>query len=165
MTDWAKELAEKIKLQEESRRREEFRQQERTRLFASKVPQLWREFISVMEKDLEEFNKVFASEASTRIVFQRGPGTRFRLHWAFASRDQLEVLLDLERQVIEYRLSRKGLSEGVFPEKTGILSLPMNEAGEISLRNEEQTLTLDEASELLLRPVLSWGVGSDKHPA
>jgi hypothetical protein len=164
MAHWAKELAEKIKLQEELRRQEEFRRQERARLFASKAAHLWREFVSVLEKDLEEFNKVSTAE-KTKVVSQRGPGSRLSLCWASSSRDQLEVRLDSERQAVEYRLSMKGLPEGISPEKIGLLNLPMNDAGEITVNNGDQVLTLEQASEFLLRPILSWGLAGEKHPS
>jgi len=162
MEHWAKELAEKIKLQEDLRRQEELRQREKAKLFASGATHVWRQFLSTLEKDLEEFNKAFEDEKS-RMVSQRGPGARLGLRWAFVSRNQLEVSLDLERQVIEYRINMKGLSEGVSPEKSALLNLPMNDAGEIAISAGDQILTLEQASEFLLRPVLSWGISGEKH--
>ncbi len=163
MANWARELAEKIKLQEDLRRQEEFRQQERARLFANKATHFWREFVVVLERDLEEFNKVSATEKN-KVISQRGPGTRLSLRWAFSSRDQLEVLLVLGRQAVEYRMSMKGLSDGISPEKNGLLNLPMNDAGEIAVNNKDHVLTLEQASEFLLRPILSWGLPGEKHP-
>ena len=155
MTGWAKELAEQIKQQEELRRQEERQRQEKARAFSAKALHLWREFVPVLERDLEEFNQVLEQGARTgagvQMVFERGPGTRFRARRGSATHDQFEVWLELERQTVEYRLNTtKGGADS-----TGQFRLVMNDAEEISMHNEDRALTFEEASELLLRPLLA----------
>ena len=165
MSGWAKELAEQIKQQEELRRQEERQRQEKAKVFAAKALQLWREFVLVLEKDLEEFNSVLEHDAKmgagVQIVFQRGPGTRFRARRGSVTHDQLEVWLELERQAIEYRLNTRDQSKGAA-DGSGQLRLVINEAEEISMTNQNQAMNFAEASEFLLRPLLASSLAARK---
>ncbi|HEV8385695.1 MAG TPA: hypothetical protein VGQ11_12555 [Candidatus Acidoferrales bacterium] len=161
MPGWAKQIAEQIKQQEELRRQEERQRQERAKLFSAKAVHLWRDFVAVLERDLEEFNQVLEHDArggtGVQMVHQRGPGTRFRARRGSVTHDQFEVWLEVERQTIEYRLNTRD-SKGAA-DATGQLRLKINDADEISILHDDQAMNFDQASEFLLRPLLASSLG------
>lgn len=161
MPGWAKELAEKIMLQEKQREESFQRQQQRRKLYQENAPQLWIELADFLRMDLLEFNAAFQSDMKHSAQFERFPENprvspqRVKIKRAGYVTAQLETWLELEMEGIEYRISRRVSHEGVTTEKKGLLKIVMDEKEHMSMQHDGRPITPEAAAQLILRPVLT----------
>jgi hypothetical protein len=66
-----------------------------------------------------------------------------------------EAFLDMDLETVEVRLSRKVAHEGFAQEKAIKFKLVMDDAGVVHLLHGEKPVSLEQASEITLFPVLS----------
>lgn len=161
MPGWAGKLAERIREQERKRQEEQQRQQERRALFREHAPQCWVRFVGILERDVSEFNQVFVDVPSTKVHYQRFPESlRLPPEKVRVSRSgyvvaQVETFLDMDSETVEVRLSRKLAHEGFANEKALKFKLEMDGAGVVHLTHGDKPVSLEQASEIALFPVLS----------
>jgi hypothetical protein len=160
MPGWAKQLAVALREQEAERRRETERALERRRLFHQNAPPVWVELAVTLAMDAREFNSVFRSEPKNGVEFERYPenprvaperiGVRRNGH----VRAELEIWLEMSLECVQYRIMRRVQHEGVTHEKRSMLNLIMDDSGKVILHHDGRSLSTEEASELVLRPIL-----------
>ncbi|GEM_PF-4150077 len=160
MPGWAKDLAVAIRQQEHERRRETERALERRRLFHQNAPPVWLELTVILAMDAREFNNVFKNDAKSCAEFERYPENprippeRISIRRNGYVRAELETWLEMTLEGVQYRITRRVHHEGVTTEKRGTLNLIMDDSGKVTLHHDGRGLNTEEASELILRPIL-----------
>jgi hypothetical protein len=161
MPGWAGKLAERIREQERKRQEEQQHQEQRRAAFRENAPRCWAQFVDVVQRDVNEFNEVFADVPSAKVQLRRFPESlRMPPEKVRVSRSgyvvaHAEVFLDMDVETVEVRLSRKTAHEGFAQEKALKFKLVMDGAGVVHLMHGEKPISLEQASEIALFPVLS----------
>ncbi len=160
MPGWAGKLAEEIKHKEKVRREEAEREHERRKAYTEQGPRLFAHLVKVIQADVEEFNEVWGEDYKNRAEFKRFPAggqetNRITVRRASYATTSLEVSFPADAETIEYRISRKMAHEGVPQEKPGKLKLQLNRAGVLYIAHEGGAISIEDLSQMLLKPVLS----------
>jgi hypothetical protein len=110
-------------------------------------PTLWESLVSVIERDIQEFNKSADSDPKRTITFQRSLPHGLLVDSPFFPR-QLLVWLDLDKHGVLFTIA---------PDKefVGTLHIRVLADKNLCLWKEDKLLSLDEASHLLLRLILT----------
>lgn len=158
---WAKELAEQILRQEDERRQAREKTEEKKKSFALLVPPFWAAFAAMVERDVKQFNAVLGEDPRHHIEFERQPPDaaqapkRVIVARTPRTQAQLDLWLDLEAESIRFQLGRRAAHEAMASIKTGHFALQIEESGVITLSQGGRKVSLIEASQMLLKPVLA----------
>jgi hypothetical protein len=161
MPGWAGKLAERIREQERKRQEEQQHQEQRRTAFRENAPKCWAELVAIAERDVNEFNQVFADVPAARVLYRRFPESlrlppeKFRVSRTGYVVAHAEAFLDMDTETVEVRLSRKVAHEGFAQERAIKFKLAMDDAGVVHLMHGEKPVSLEQASEIALFPVLS----------
>jgi hypothetical protein len=151
---WVKREAEKRREQERALQQKSAARLDRVKKVADKAPALWEKFSAAVENHVAEFNQLFRDDkqrvfeverpASGTLVLKRSPYPSIRM----------EIFLNLETRSVNYQVVRTPRAHGRPSEEIGAIPVALDEKGAPQLMNGSHPLTLDAASELILKPVL-----------
>jgi hypothetical protein len=113
----------------------------------AKGPALWDALSSVVERHVEEFNESTSSDSQRTVTFQRSLPHGLVINSPYFSR-QLCVWLDIDKHAVLFMVARA-------KEFVGTFHIRARPDGELYLLKENRVLTLDDASHLLLKLVLT----------
>jgi hypothetical protein len=110
-------------------------------------PTLWDSLVSIIERDIQEFNKSAGSDSKRTITFQRSLPYGLLADSPFFSR-QLMVWMDIEKHAVLFTIA---------PDKefVGTLHIRVLADKNLCLWKEDKLLSLEDASHLLLRLILT----------
>ena len=152
---WVQERVEQIKRAEESQSSQREWQLYSERVIRAKAPEFSRSVWSAMERDIHEFNDSFPTAPHRKIEFHKQPSNRVLIRKPYFPALILEAWLDLEGRAIRFTCAMTPDSESSPQRSVGILRIRLFDDGNLMLFNGEHPLTCEEASRLLLDPMLS----------
>jgi hypothetical protein len=109
-------------------------------------PALWAELVSLIENDIQEFNKSANFDADRTISFERSLPHGLNIHSPYFP-CQLLVWLDIDKHAVLFTIAPA-------KEFVGTLHIRVRPDRKLYLLKESSVLTLDDASRLLLNLVL-----------
>lgn len=151
---WVQERVQQVKQAEESRTSEREWQLHCERIIRAKAPELSGALWSAMERDVQEFNDCFPHAPHRRIEFHRQPSNRILVRKPNFPAVILEAWLDLEGHAIRFTRDMTPDCESPTQRDVGLLRIRLYDDGNLMLFNGEHPVTREEASRLLLDPIL-----------
>ncbi len=151
---WVQERVEQIKRAEETQASQREWQLHCERVIRAKAPDLARSVWAAVERDIREFNDSFPSTPQRKIEFHRQPSNRILVRKPYYPALILEAWLELEERAIRFTCSMTPDSESSPQRSVGIFRIRLFDDGNLMLFNGERPLTCEEASQVLLHPIL-----------
>jgi seryl-tRNA synthetase len=151
---WVQERVEEIKRAEESQVSQREWQLHCERVIRAKAPDLARSVWSAIERDIQQFNESFPNIPHRKIEFHKQPSNRVLVRKPHYPALILEAWLDLEGRAIRFTCSMTADSESSPQHTVGVFRIRLFDDGNLMLFNGERPLTCEEASQLLLDPIL-----------
>lgn len=155
MSDWVRRLAQQAKQQ----RADQARQAE---VIAAKAPELWDRLLGVIRGCLEAFNTAFQGDAEREVRWIQPSNHLFYIIRKYRpDPTPASISLDVGRGRIEARVDMDTQLTRHFilpePQMLEALEIAVDANQDLYLESGGRPLTLEQASEVLLRPLLFHG--------
>jgi hypothetical protein len=151
---WVKREAEKRKEQERALQQKSAARLDRVKKVADKAPALWEGFAAVVENHVAEFNQLFHDDKQKLFEIEKPAPRTLVLKRSPYPSVRMEMFLNLETRSVNYLIVRTPRAHAKPSEEIGAIPVALDEKGAPQLINGSHPLTLEAASELILKPVL-----------
>lgn len=119
----------------------------------SKAKRVWEELVTCLERDIEAFNDKFSNHYDRQFVIRKPSGS-FVVRRTFFPSAELRIDLDAQGGAIEWKQITRRDSRSSHRRTSGRFHLVLHDSLRI-VNSENSTITCEEVSQELLRPILS----------
>ena len=151
---WVQREAEKRREQERLLQQKSAARLDRVKKTADKAPALWEKFAAVMENHVAEFNQLFRDDKQKLFEVEKPTPRALLLKRSPYPSVRMEIFLNVDTRSVNYQVVRTPRAHGKSSEEIGALPIALDPKGAPQLMNGSQPLSLEAASELILKPVL-----------
>ena len=154
MESWVKREAEKRKELERQQQQKSEARASRVKKVADKAPALWEKFAAVVENHVAEFNLLFRDDKLKVFQVEKPAPRALLLKRSPYPAVRMEIFLNLDTRSVNYQVVRTPRAHGRPSEEIGAIPIALDDKGAPQLMSGNHQLTLEAASELILKPVL-----------
>lgn len=127
---------------------------DRVKKTADKAPALWEKFAAVLENNVAEFNQLYRHDQQKLFEVEKPSRRMLLLKRPSYPSIRMEIFLNLETRSVNYLIVRTPRAHAKSSEEIGALPITLDPKSAAQVMNGSQPLSLEAASELILKPVL-----------
>lgn len=151
---WVQREAEKRREQERALQQKSAARLDRVKKVADKAPALWEKLAAVVENHVAEFNQFFRDDKPRLFEVEKPAPRTLLLQRAPFPSIRMEIFLNLDTRSVNFQVVRTPRAHAKSSEEIGAIPIALDDKGAPHLMNGDRPLTLEAASELILKPVL-----------
>jgi hypothetical protein len=151
---WVQREAENRKEQERLLQQKSAARLDRVKKTAEKAPVLWGKLAAVLESHVAEFNQLFRDDKQRLFEVEKPAPRTLLLKRSPYPSVRMEIFLNLETRSVNYLIVRTPRAHAKSSEEIGALPIALDPKDAPQLMNGSQPLSLEAASELILKPAL-----------
>jgi len=151
---WVQREAEKRREQERLLHEKSAARLDRVKKVADKAPALWDKFAAVLENHIAEFNQLYRDDKQKLFEVEKPTARTLLLKRSSYPSVRMEVFLNLDSRSVNYLIVRTPRAHAKSSEEIGALPIALDSKSAPQLMNGSQALSLEAASELILKLVL-----------